>query len=124
MDSFVVDDEVPILDIIETSLSQKDLEIVKVQDADAALRHLTERKTKPLLVMVDVMLPRVDGLTLARTLQTQLSPDRVVVMSGQLSDESWWPEDLRELKFVAKPFSLADLQALVDEARHNLSDHN
>lgn len=44
-----------------------------------------------LLVLTDVLMPGMDGLTLARKLQPQLKRGKIALMSGHLSDSSWWP---------------------------------
>jgi hypothetical protein len=56
-------------------------------------------------------------MTLARKLLTRLTRSKIALMSGHLSDVSWWPADLREVAFLAKPFRIADLTALAETAR-------
>ena len=62
-------------------------------------------------------MPGMDGLTLARKLIGRLKRSKVVIMSGHLSDVSWWPADLRELVFLAKPFRMSEVSSLIDVAR-------
>jgi FixJ family two-component response regulator len=59
----------------------------------------------------------MDGLTLARKLHARLTRSKIVIMSGHLTDASWWPADLRDLVFIAKPFRMTDLKPLVEAAR-------
>jgi FixJ family two-component response regulator len=40
----------------------------------------------------------------------------VIFISGHLTDVSWWPTDLRDHRFLAKPFDNAHLIAVVREA--------
>jgi hypothetical protein len=40
-------------------------------------------------------------------------------MSGHMSNLSWWPMELRDVPFLAKPFRLAELRELVVVARAN-----
>lgn len=93
-----------------------ELEVCAVSEAEAALRQIETHPTEPLLVLADVIMPGMDGLTLARKLQGQLKHGKIVLMSGHLADSSWWPTDLRELTFVPKPFNINELKRLVGEA--------
>jgi FixJ family two-component response regulator len=40
----------------------------------------------------------------------------VIFVSGHLTDVSWWPEDLKDHRFLPKPFENAQLIAAVKEA--------
>jgi two-component system cell cycle sensor histidine kinase/response regulator CckA len=115
----VVDDEAPVRMLLSEALSQFDCEVLVAETAEAGLEIIASRPTEPLLVLADVVMPGMDGLTLARRLQEQLRHGRIVLMSGHLADTSWWPTDLRELAFLPKPFALAGLGQLVEEARLN-----
>ncbi len=113
----MVDDEVQIGNIISESLASDQLAVVHARDAESALRVLAERSTEPLLVLVDVLLPHMDGLTLARKISTRLQRSKIAIISGHLTDLSWWPADLREVTFLPKPFRVTDLTALLQTAR-------
>jgi two-component system cell cycle sensor histidine kinase/response regulator CckA len=117
----VVDDDVPIHELIVTALSTDDLEVVTVPSGNKAFEALDERKTEPVLVLTDVLMPGIDGLTLARKLKGRLRRGKIVVMSGHLADVSWWPNDLRDLAFLAKPFRMAELSSLVQAAREEFN---
>ena len=112
-----VDDEENMCRVIIDTLSLDGLRGVSAQDGESALRALDANATEPLLVITDVLMPGMDGMTLARKLQSRLKRSTIVLMSGHLSDTSWWPADLRELSFLAKPFQPGALQALVQAAR-------
>jgi two-component system cell cycle sensor histidine kinase/response regulator CckA len=113
----IVDDDVPIHELIVTALSTAQLEVVTAVNGNAAFQALDQHPTPPLLVLTDVLMPGMDGLTLARKLVARLRRSKIVVMSGHLADVSWWPADLRDLAFLAKPFRMAELAALVEAAR-------
>lgn len=113
----VVDDDEPICTLIMNALSSEALEVVTANDGRTALQTLEQRVTEPLVVLVDVLMPGMDGLTLTRKLCARLTRSKIIVMSGHLSDASWWPADLREITFLPKPFRMAELTELVDAAR-------
>ena len=113
----VVDDDEPFLELIVSAMTDDALEVVTATSAPAAFQTLDQRAVAPLLVLTDVLMPGMDGLTLARKLSARLTRSKIAVMSGNLSDVSWWPADLRDLVFLAKPFRLTELTAVVDAAR-------
>ena len=113
----VVDDDMPMHDLIATALGTGGLEVVTAGDGNEAFQALDKHTTEPLLVLTDVLMPGMDGLTLARKLRARLKMGKIVVMSGHLADVSWWPSDLRDVSFLAKPFRMADLMGLIESAR-------
>jgi DNA-binding NtrC family response regulator len=113
----VVDDEAPIRDLLSEVFVGLDLEFRSAAGAVEGLAQIAGEQTEPLLVLTDVVMPGVDGLTFARELQKRLKHSQIVVMSGKLADTSWWPTDLREVAFLPKPLELAALARLVHEAR-------
>ena len=113
----VVDDEESMCGMIADMLGGEQVEVVAAADGAAALKLLEQRTSEPLLVLTDVLMPGMDGLTLSRKLMGRIRRGKIVVMSGHLSDVSWWPADLRDLTFIAKPFRMADLAGFLREAR-------
>lgn len=113
----VVDDDESLCAMISNMLAEEKVEVVTACDGATALRLVDQRRTEPLLVLTDVLMPGMDGLTLARKLNARIRRGKIVVMSGHLTDVSWWPADLRDLTFITKPFHLADLAGFLREAR-------
>jgi DNA-binding NtrC family response regulator len=113
----LVDDEVSIRTLMKQFLAVTGHEIEEAGNAEQALAVLGKRATEPLVTFVDVMMPGTDGLTLARKLRARFKRGRIVVMSGHLSDVSFWPEDLRDVDFMAKPFRLELVLEKVTAAR-------
>ena len=113
----VVDDEAGIYRIIAEALTAEPLEVVHAKNAKDALLVVEQRKTEPLLVLLDVLMPGMDGLTLARKLGGRLKRSKIAIMSGHMTDLSWWPDDLREVVFLAKPFRVHEVMTLLDTAR-------
>jgi DNA-binding NtrC family response regulator len=112
----VVDDDAPVRVIVTQFLAEKNVEVVGVESAVAALQVLAERPTEPVVAFVDVLMPGMDGLTLTRKLRSRLKRTTLVIISGHLNDLSWWPVDLREVAFLPKPFRLSDINDYVTTA--------
>lgn len=116
----LVDDEASMLRMLEIGLEGMGMEVATAQSAQLAMDQIAHRAHAPLLVLLDVMMPGTDGLTLARRFSAQLPRTKIAVMSGHLTEDSWWPDDLRDVAFLTKPFPLQALRTLVDEARADL----
>jgi CheY-like chemotaxis protein len=102
----IVDDELAIVEALQDILSLEGYDIATAYNGDEGLRQLLARK--PDLVLLDLMMPVMDGGELLRRIRAH--PDLhdlpVVVMSaGRLSDE----ERKASSHFLAKPFELDDL---------------
>ena len=114
----IVDDEESMCGMITEMLSAEKVEVVSAADGAAALQLMEQRATEPLLVLTDVLMPGMDGLTLARKLGDKLKHSKIAIMSGHMTELSWWPDDLREVEFLAKPFRVnPDVMTLLDAAR-------
>lgn len=111
----LVDDEPTIIPLIVAVLKQYDMPIREACDGETAMAAIDEQKTPPTLLICDVLMPGIDGLELARRILARAPKLKVIFISGHLTDVSWWPEDLREHRFVPKPFSIAELSTAVTE---------
>lgn len=120
----VVDDDEPMGSLLVNAYSSEMLDVVYARSGLEALRVIDQRDTEPLLVITDVLMPLIDGLTLARKLCVRLKHSKIVVMSGHLTDAACWPVDLREITFLTKPFNLAELDELVAAARADARDRS
>jgi len=116
----VVDDDRPMHELIATALGTDGVEVVTASSGAEAFAALDRHPVEPRLVLTDVLMPGMDGLTLARKLKARLKTAKIVVMSGHLADVSWWPADLRDLTFLAKPFRMTELMALIDTTQTGL----
>lgn len=84
----VIEDEVDILEVIEYNLIREGFQVCKASDGETALRLV--QKEAPDLVLLDLMLPKVDGLEVCRQLkvdpQTRSIPIIMVTAKGEESD--------------------------------------
>jgi len=114
----VIDDDQQMRQMVTECLAAEDVEVVGARNAAEAMQILEGRKSgEPVVTLVDVLMPGTDGLTLARKLQDRFKRGTIVVMSGHMTDMSWWPVELREVRFLSKPFRLVELMELVVAAR-------
>lgn len=111
----VVDDEPSMLKLIETVLHTQGWTVKAVSAAEDALELVSRASTPPSVIICDVLMPKVDGLELVRRITAKIPGLAVIFISGHLSDVSWWPTDLREHRFLPKPFENTHLVKAVKE---------
>ena len=114
----VIDDEQPIVDLVSAYLRREGYEVVTARDGFSGLK--AARTLKPDLVVLDVMLPGLDGLELLAQLRRQ--SDVYVILLTARSDEmdkvvglSVGADD-----YLTKPFSPRELVARVKAALRRL----
>ena len=114
----VVDDEADILELLDYNLSRQGYAVVRAADGEEALA--AARRQRPDLIVLDLMLPRLDGLSVCRALKGDAGLKAVpIVMLTARGEEADIVTGL-ELgadDYVTKPFSprvlLARLKAVL-----------
>jgi PAS domain S-box-containing protein len=113
----VVDDDVPIRDLVSGILGQHGYRVVSCGDGVEAITLFNAHPGGIALVVTDVDMPRLGGVALARAL-LQLRPDlRLLAMSG-LSRRETDGADVPEIQklahaFLRKPFTIENLLGTV-----------
>jgi two-component system, OmpR family, response regulator ResD len=110
----VVDDEPTIVEIVGRYMERAGYQTYEAGDGPAALRLAAEHR--PDLVVLDLMLPGIDGLEVMRQLQEREGPRIAVILLTARGEESDRLVGLRTGAddYVVKPFSPAELVARVD----------
>jgi two-component system phosphate regulon response regulator PhoB len=110
----IVEDEEDILEVIQYNLAREGYRVTGVRDGEKGLARA--RKDSPDLVLLDLMLPGLDGLTVCRRLKedpvTRAIPIVMVTAKGEESDIVLGL-GLGADDYVAKPFSPRELVARV-----------
>jgi DNA-binding NtrC family response regulator len=115
----VVDDEPSMRSLIEIVLVSRGYTVQTAGGAEEAIAVINAAKEPPSLVVCDVMMPKVDGLELVRRLCARIPGLAAIFVSGHLTDVAWWPKDLRDQRFLSKPF---DNQLLLTAVREALAE--
>ena len=107
----VVDDEKPISDIIKFNMVKEGYEVVTAFDGREALKMFEAER--PDILILDLMLPEMDGLEVARTIR-KTSNVPIIVLSAKDSEfDKVIGLEIGADDYMTKPFSNRELQARV-----------
>ena len=107
----VVDDEKPISDIIKFNMVKEGYEVVTAFDGREALEMFEAER--PDILILDLMLPEMDGLEVARTIR-KTSNVPIIVLSAKDSEfDKVIGLEIGADDYMTKPFSNRELQARV-----------
>ncbi len=110
----IVDDEERLRKALARSLSQENCQVLTAASGDEAVRIL--RKKKIDLVVTDLVMPGMDGLTLVKNIKSTDPSIKVIIITAYGTTESWQEaEALGVSCCLAKPFDLAHLRSKVNE---------
>ena len=117
----VVDDEPTIVEIVGTYIERAGFEVHRAADGPEALRLADLQR--PDLVVLDVMLPGLDGIEVMRRLQEGPGAPVAVILLTARGEESDRLIGLRHGAddYVVKPFSPAELVARVEAVMRRVS---
>lgn len=117
----IVDDEPDILLMLRVNLEAEGYETLLASDGATALRRIDEEK--PDLVLLDIMMPIVDGWGVLDEVGGSDSGPRVIMLSAKAGEDDLlraWRNGADE--YVTKPFDPDRLMVLVAEVLERSSD--
>ena len=115
----VVDDERPISDIIKFNLTKEGYEVVTAFDGREALEQFEAEK--PDLVILDLMLPELDGLEVAKEIR-KTSHTPIIMLSAKDSEfDKVIGLEIGADDYVTKPFSNRELLARIKAHKQEIS---
>jgi excisionase family DNA binding protein len=109
----VVDDDARLREFMRVNLEMEGYSVREAASADEALEALEDQA--PELVLLDVVMPGVDGWQMLQRMQERHGSIPVIMFSGKVDDESAADAEKRGARaFVGKPF---DPQQLIERAK-------
>jgi two-component system, cell cycle sensor histidine kinase and response regulator CckA len=112
----VVDDEAAIREVCQLALEAYDYRVLIAEDGIQAVAHYIAHKTEVNLVLVDMMMPAMDGATTIRTLQKINPRVKIIAASGLASsDQIAIAAQLGVRTFLPKPYTAEELVKLVTD---------
>lgn len=107
----VVDDEKPISDIIKFNLTKEGYDVYTAYDGEEALKQVEE--ISPDLIILDLMLPKIDGLEVAREVRKKHDMPIIMVTAKDAEIDKVLGLEMGADDYVTKPFSNRELVARV-----------
>ena len=126
----IVDDEERMRKLIKDFLKQKNFSTIEAGDGEEALKVFKENENRIKLILLDVMMPKLDGWSVLRQIrQTSNVPIIMLTARGEEQDELFGFE-LGVDEYISKPFSpkilVARVEAILKRASQkekNLKDY-
>ncbi len=122
----VVDDEQRMRKLIKDFLKVKGYSILEAEDGEQALEIYRENKNKIVLILLDVMMPKLDGWSVLRQIRQESKvPIIMLTARGEEQDELFGFE-LGVDEYISKPFSpkilVARVEAILKRINKNETD--
>lgn len=115
----IVDDEPAVLDLLAYNLRRANYEVLTAADGRAALR--LARNDSPDLILLDLMLPEVDGFDVCRELRRSSQVPIIMLTARDEEVDRVVGLELGADDYVCKPFSVRELMARIKAVLRRVS---
>ncbi len=108
----IVDDEQSIIDILVYNLKKEGYNTIEANDGLTAVDMALEQK--PDLILLDIMLPKMDGLTACKKIKSAIPNIPILILSAKDEElDKIVGLELGADDYITKPFSVRELMARV-----------
>lgn len=107
----IVDDEPPIRDILVYNLEKEGYKTIEASDGVTAINVALEEK--PDLILLDIMLPKLDGLSVCKRIKNYLNVPILMLTAKDGEIDKILGLELGADDYITKPFSVRELVARV-----------
>jgi len=107
----VVDDEQAIIDVLVYNLKKEGYETLEANDGITAVNIALEQK--PDLMLLDIMLPKLDGLSVCKRVKNHLNIPILMLTAKDAEIDKIVGLELGADDYITKPFSVRELMARV-----------
>jgi DNA-binding response OmpR family regulator len=107
----IVDDERDIVDVVKAYLEREGFTTIEAYDGESALDLWREQR--PDLVVLDILMPRLDGLSFCRTVREESQVPIIFISARTEEDNRLEGLELGADDYMIKPFSPRELVARV-----------
>lgn len=120
--ALVIDDDKLLLRLVELNLAKLGIKVIQADNGRDAIRLALEEK--PDLILLDIMMPQMDGFEVIRQLKAikETSSIPVVMLTAKSNPEDRERcHELGAVGYITKPFRLEELRGLVQKILQELS---
>ena len=111
----IVDDESRMRKLIKDFLIKKNYNILEAEDGEKALKVYNENKNKIKLILLDVMMPKLDGWSVLRQIRQENKSLPIVMLTARAEEQDeLFGFELGVDEYITKPFSPKILVARVE----------
>ena len=110
----VVDDESRMRKLIKDFLIKEDYKVIEAGDGEDALNIFNEKKEKIDLILLDVMMPKLDGWSVLRQIRQESKVPVIMLTARGEEQDELFGFDLGVDEYISKPFSPKILVARVE----------
>ena len=107
----IVDDEQPIVDILVYNLKKEGYNTIEASDGMTAVDIALDKK--PDLILLDIMLPKLDGLSVCKRIKNSLNVPIIMLTAKDSEIDKILGLELGADDYITKPFSVRELVARV-----------
>ena len=105
----VVDDESDVRELLSKFLTRRGYEVNTASDGMAAIEAIHD--SRPDIVLLDIRLPKIDGLSVLQRLRDESENVAIITMSGVADEDTARRSlELGAADFITKPFNLPYLE--------------
>jgi CheY-like chemotaxis protein len=108
----VVDDDEGIRELVAMALSSAGYDVMSAPDGAAALELLAT--SQPAVILLDMLMPKVDGWEFARLYEQRPGPHAPIIVLTAARDAQARAAEIKADAWLAKPFHLDELFACVE----------
>ena len=107
----IVDDEQPIIDVLVYNLKKEGYRTIEANDGITAVNMALDEK--PDLMLLDIMLPKLDGLSVCKRVKNSLNIPIIMLTAKDGEIDKILGLELGADDYITKPFSVRELVARV-----------
>ena len=116
----VVDDEKPIIDILVYNLKKEGYNTLEATDGEMGFNIAIEQR--PDLILLDIMLPKMDGLTVCKRVKQTYNVPILMISAKDEEIDKIVGLELGADDYITKPFSVRELMARVKANLRKVDD--
>lgn len=107
----IVDDEKPIVDILKYNLHKEGFDTIEAYDGQTGLQLALEQN--PDLILLDVMLPEMDGFTVCKEVRAKSQVPIILLTAREEEVDKVLGLELGADDYITKPYSIRELLARI-----------